>query len=199
VSTKTQTKTSSTKSTAKTPIKSSSTKSTEKKGSAKEIALKKIRLAASRDDGAYEYDDWVPVQMGFAELYQHLNPEMSEVDKVCKYILDQNIPIRFLNVLYNDKCANAVQENLDEIKEKCPNFRNFRFVNGLKHEDGIIKRLWKTLIREADVQFPQDCFQQFSELKKVKTDCEKSGNKCRKYRLNLVRKQNNLTEKSRGS
>ena len=97
--------------------------------SSKENVPQKIRLAAPRADGAYALDDWVPAQMGFSELYECLKPESSEVDRICKFLLDLNFPIRYLNVVYFDKSRNSVSTDLEEIKSKCPNFKCFRFAN----------------------------------------------------------------------
>jgi len=84
------------KTTQQATQKPSKSRSSSKKnpGSTNEKTPQKIRLAAPREDGAYALDDWVPARMGFGELERHLNPETSEVDRVCKFLLDQNFPIR---------------------------------------------------------------------------------------------------------
>jgi hypothetical protein len=80
------------------------------------------------------------------------------------------IPInhRFLNVLYNDKSQAAVNEKLAEIKSKCPNFKNQRFINGPTGDDPIILKGWNKLVDEAGIGSPQDCYREFSSMKLVK-------------------------------
>jgi hypothetical protein len=61
-----------------------------------------------------------------------------------------------------------VNENLDEIKSKCPNFKNHRFINGPAGDDPIILKRWNKLVEEAGVGSPQDCYREFSNMKSVK-------------------------------
>jgi hypothetical protein len=165
VSTKAPTKNYFTKSTAKTPIKPSSTNLTKNKVSAKEIAPEKIRLAAAREDGNYAYDDWVPIQMGFADLLPNLQPDFSEVDKAVNYILDKNIPVRFFNVVYSKR---ATVEDVDTMANICPNFKHLRFVPGMSGDDGKILLRWKQLVKEAKIQNPRKCLQNLMASKMVK-------------------------------
>ena len=127
----------------------------------------KIRLASPRKDGAYALDDWVPSQMGFGDLYRHLKPESSEVDRICKLLLDQNFPIRYLNVVFGRKGCDTVQKHRQEIKQKCPDFKNYRFVSGPNGDDPLIVHRWERLVAEANIQTPIECYKNFSMSKKV--------------------------------
>jgi hypothetical protein len=155
VSTKTQTKTTS----VKTPIKSASSKQTKIKDSTKEI-----RLAKAREDRNYAYDDWVPIQMGFADLLPNLQPNFSEVDKAVNYILDKNIPVRFFNVIYSKRTA---VKDVEGIKKMYPKFKHMRFVPGVCGDDGKIVKRWKQLVNEAKIQNPRQCLQDLMASKKV--------------------------------
>ena len=125
----------------------------------------KIRLAAPRADGAYALDDWVPAQMGFGELYKYLKPETSEVDRICKFLLDLNFPIRYLNVVY--KSQHAVSTDLEEIKSKCPDFKKSRFASGPNGGDPIITERWNKLVAEAGIQSAKNFFEKFLAEKMV--------------------------------
>ena len=135
--------------------------------SSKENVPQKIRLAAPRADGTYALDDWVPAQMGFRELYECLKPESSEVDRICKFLLDLNFPIRYLNVVYFDKSRNSVWPDLDEIKSKCPNFKCFRFASGHYGDDPMIMKRLNQLVAEAGIQSTENCYLSFLTDKKV--------------------------------
>ena len=60
-------------------------------------------------------DDWSFILDGYSRLYKHLNPDTCEVDRVVKFILDSNIPVRGVNIL------NLKKTTLDHpgyVKEK---------------------------------------------------------------------------------
>ena len=105
--------------------------------------------------------------MGFGELYKYLKPESSEVDRICKFLLDLNFPIRYLNVVYLDKSRNSVWSDLDEIKSKCPNFKCFRFARGHYGDDPMIMDRLNQLVAEAGIQSTESCYLSFLAGKKV--------------------------------
>jgi hypothetical protein len=57
---------------------------------------------------------------------------------------------------------------MEEIKSKCPNFKNLRFISGPVGDDPIILKRWNRLVTEARIEAPQDCYREFSSIKKVK-------------------------------
>lgn len=70
------------------------------------------------------YDDWSRISSGFYELVEQLQPENpnSEVDKVVKFILDENIPVRHINLQFAD-FTNVNAQYTTEMKfmrKKCP-------------------------------------------------------------------------------
>ena len=67
------------------------------------------------DDDKISPDDWCFILDGYSNLYKHLHPDTSEVDRVVKFILDSNIPVRGVNIL---KLKKATLGNLGKIKAK---------------------------------------------------------------------------------
>ena len=59
---------------------------------------------ASDNDEIYP-DDWSFILDGYSKLYKHLNPDTCEVDRIVKFILDANIPVRGVNILNLKKTA----------------------------------------------------------------------------------------------
>ena len=136
----------------------------------------RIRLATPRDDGDYALDDWVPVWMGFGDLDKHLNPEASEVDRVCKFMLDKKFPIRFLNVVYSDKSRSVIDSKIEEIKTRCPKFKTFSFTNYPGGDEEILSGSWKSFVREASILKPEWLYKEFLTQKRVSISifyCEK--------------------------
>ena len=117
-----------------------------------------------RLEGDYALEDLVPIQMGFCDLYPHLQPECSEVDKIVKYILDLNISVRFLNVKFSHKAALLDVENL---MVACSNFRHQRFSLGQNGDEGKILKRWSQLVKELSIQSPLECLKTFKTTKKV--------------------------------
>ena len=117
-----------------------------------------------RQEGGYALEDLVPIQMGFSDLYPHLQPECSEVDKIVKYILDLNISIRFLNVKFSHKDALLDVENLTVA---CPNFRHQRYSLGQTGDEGKILKRWSQLVKELSIQSPLECLKTFKTTNKV--------------------------------
>ena len=117
-----------------------------------------------RNVGGHSLDKIVPIQLGYSDLYEHLLPECSEVDRVVKYILDLNIPIRYLNVMFSHQ---ATFEELDSFKEACPSFRHQRFTPGDSGDKGKIMNTWKKLVKDANIKNPIKCLETFQNLKKV--------------------------------
>ena len=153
--------------TSRKTSKTATTSTKKKRKSAKQKEPPKIRLAAPRKDGTFGLDDWVPAQTGFGDLYRHLKPESSEVDRICKLLLDQNFPIRYLNVVFWRKGCGWVKQHREEIKQKCPDFKNRRFVSGPNGDDPLIAQRWEKLVAEANIQKPLKCYKIFSETKLV--------------------------------
>jgi len=67
------------------------------------------------------------ISSGFHELVGHLRPDDpdSEVDKVVKFILDADIPVRHINLQFADFTNVNAQYNTDIkfIREKCPGIK----------------------------------------------------------------------------
>ena len=71
------------------------------------------------------------------------NPE-SEIDKVVKFILDQNIPIRYLEIKYNYFTNRKSHEKVDELKKLAqtnPKLKFGRFRPGKGGEGEIIQKI----------------------------------------------------------
>ena len=114
----------------------------------------------------HSLDEMVPIQMGYADLYEHLLPECSEVDRVVKYVLDLNILVRYINVKYSHR-ATLEEEDISVAKKSCPNFRHRRFVPGQIGEDGKILKRLEQLFRDLSIKNPERCIQDFGNSKKV--------------------------------
>ena len=127
-------------------------------------------LTSLRQDGAYEFEDWIPVQLGFGDLYTHLQPESSEVDRVCKFLLDQNFPIRYFNALLGRVAYNMTMKEIKEANLKCTNFTYRRFARGPNGDDPLILQQWEKLVAEAGINSPSDCLKHFSMTRKVLVD-----------------------------
>ena len=131
------------------------------------MTSEEIRLATPRDDGDYALDDWVPVRMGFGDLDKHLNPETSEVDRVCKFMLDKKFPIRFFNVVYNDKSIQGLRPKFEEIQSQCPKFKSGRFTNNPGGDEAILSERWTSFVSEASIQNPQLLYEEFLKQEQV--------------------------------
>ena len=104
--------------------------------------------------------------MGYADLYEQLLPECSEVDRVVKYILDLNILVRYLNV---EHCYRAGFKKIkDDLKAECPNFKYLRFTPGPRGDEAKIHKRWKQLVKDSGITNPQLCLQNFRNSKMVR-------------------------------
>jgi len=107
------------------------------------------------------FDEWVSIKEAFKNLYPFL--EKNESDKVVLYVLNKNMPIRFMNaVMFTNKGAK------DEINKICPSIKFKKFSSGTKGDDGKIINRWYELIREVPIRDPVRCFKDLSEAGKVK-------------------------------
>ncbi len=117
-------------------------------------------------------DSWASIREGFSDLADHLNPEdpESEVDKMIKFILDANIPVRYFNVQYSyiTHITNLYSLELMNIKKVCSHFKIGRFSRGAKGEDGVITTNWERLVKDANIQNPRKCYKDFKKLSRTK-------------------------------
>jgi hypothetical protein len=117
-------------------------------------------------------DSWANIREGFSDLADHLNPDDpdSEVDKMIKYILDANIPIRFFNVEYGSFTNSFSFYNIElkNIKKVCSLFKIGRFSRGAKGEDGVIINNWEKLVKVANIKNPRKCYKDFKKLSRTK-------------------------------
>ena len=105
------------------------------------------------------------------------NPD-SEVDKVVKFILDQNIPVRYLGIKFNKltstKCHRRAPE-LIEIAKANPKLKFVRMRPGKDGEGEIIRTNWEKLMGKVQVVNRGKCYSDFFL-----------------HRINLPRKRNVL-------
>ena len=73
-------------------------------------------------------EDWGTIQEGYGDLLQDLQPDNpdSEVDKVVKFILDQNFPIRYLEIKYNHFSHPKFHQSITELKELAKSSSKFK-------------------------------------------------------------------------
>jgi hypothetical protein len=115
-------------------------------------------------------DSWANIREGFSDLVDHLNPQDpdSEVDKMIKYILAANIPVRYFNIQYsyitNIQYLYSLELELKNIKKVCSHFKIGRFSRGSKGEDGVIINNWEKLVKVANIQNPRKCYKDFKKL-----------------------------------
>ena len=132
---------------------------------------KLINKVCAELDQDKPYDAWTNIQEGFRELYGQLNPDdpSSEVDKVVKYILDQNIPIRYLNVTYNT-ITNLEKRLMKAIKQNCPDLKIKHFSQGSNSVEEKIKLNWEKLTCDANVQDANTCIRDFTFMHLEKSE-----------------------------
>jgi len=113
-------------------------------------------------------DAWTSLNLGFIDLIPHLNPNdsKSEIDKVLTFILDQNFPVRHVNVKYSSASIWIIHKNNKENTsvKNCPGIKFGRFSTGSTGEDGKIEQQWKKLISEAKIKDPKRCISDFKNL-----------------------------------
>ena len=126
------------------------------------VPIKKV--VVTKADGSYSYDDWVPIHIGYSDLYNNLHPDESEVDKLVKYILDKNVPVRYLNVAYSNKTSVG---DADEMRRVCPLFRHLMFTPGPTGDEGKIEQGWKHVVKQAKIKNPLKCLQALKDSKRV--------------------------------
>ena len=104
-----------------------------------------------------------PILDGYGDLLDNLNPENSEceVDKVVKYILDRNIPVRHLNVTL----ASITTANKNAVLNKLSVQGLIivgRFTPGELGESATILKHWNELIKNVPVLNPSKCMKDFA-------------------------------------
>jgi hypothetical protein len=109
-------------------------------------------------------DSWANIREGFSDLADHVNPDDpdSEVDKMIKYILDANIPVRYFNAKFGH--ITLYTPELTKIKEACPTFKVGRFSRGAQGEDRIIIQNWKKLAKNANIKDRTMCIKDLMKL-----------------------------------
>ena len=101
---------------------------------------------------------------GYGDLQEDLNPENpeSEVDKVVKFILDQNILVRSINV----EIAYITSKD-SKLLKKITHLGSLimgRYTPGELGEDALILKRWNELITNVPVLDPFKCMKDFSLL-----------------------------------
>ena len=97
---------------------------------------------------------------------QDLQPDNpgSEVDKVVKFILDQNIPIRYLEIKYNyliNRNSHSRFDELQKLAKANPKLKFVRFRPGKGGEGEIIQKNWHHLMCKAKVTNREKCYNDF--------------------------------------
>jgi len=84
------------------------------------------------------------IKDGYADLYHELdlNKTTSDIGKLTKYILDVNIKVHHINILFCYTSNTRNSETLAEIRKFYKNYHNGRFTD---EEDEIICENWKNL------------------------------------------------------
>ena len=108
-------------------------------------------------------EDWGTIQDGYGDLLQDLQPDNpdSEVDKVVKFILNQNIPIRYVEIKYNHLTSRTCHVKADELQKLAkanPKLKFVRFRPGKGGEGEIIKKNWYQLMKKANVRDREKCY-----------------------------------------
>ena len=108
-------------------------------------------------------EDWGTIYDGYGDLLQDLQPDNPdcEVDKVVKFILDQNIPIRYLEIKYNHLTSRQCHVNNDELQKLAKANLKLRFVRfrpGKGGEGDIIQKNWDQLMHKANVANQEKCY-----------------------------------------
>ena len=119
------------------------------------------RKGNENDDSQKSYDDWSPIQEGFGDLLNHLKPEKREVDKIVKFVLDQNIRVRHFNLMFQDSTFSFT---CLKTKLEGKNYK-VKFGQFSRKEDDLIRKAWDQLVNTAEVQSPAKCFKELTKVK----------------------------------
>jgi hypothetical protein len=114
-------------------------------------------------------DAWTPIREGFSDVIEHLDPDDPdhEVDKVVKYILDENILVRHINVKFRNYSLENVRHKTKQknaMKMNCPNVKFGRMCKGVSGDNGKILTNWADLVSNAQVINPLKCIMDFTRL-----------------------------------
>jgi hypothetical protein len=142
------------------PKKNSAKKSTSKP------TTKKSKSESTKKDSEKSYQDFSPIMDGYGALLDRLNPEdpKSEVDKVVKFILDQNIQVRHINISLC-RYTNARAPELKVLHKKMPSIKFGRYSAGDFGDDDRLKKRWNELVETVPIIDPNQCIVDFSQLK----------------------------------
>jgi hypothetical protein len=128
-------------------------------------SAKKQQLNSFREKSL---DSLSNIRAAFPNLYDQLNPNDPdcEVDKAVKYILDINIPIRYINVRYGTLSLRSFQRQIlrKDRKNAHPLLKVGRFSPGANGEDGIICQNWERLAKEAGLEDPPQFIEDLMKL-----------------------------------
>jgi len=126
--------------------------------------LEELSQLSSRhrsNDKQKSYDSWTNIGIGFSDLLDSLDPQV-EVDKLVKYILDLDIPVRHLNVMHGGYVN--IKSAYTRMKADCPDLKVGRFSRGPTGEDGTIIQNWEKLTKEAGITNPTKCVDELVKL-----------------------------------
>ena len=154
-----------------------SNKKTSKKASVKnESGVINGNKMAANSGTEKSYEDFSPILDGYADLLNHLNPDdpNSEVDKVVKFILDKNIPVRRISVILAHISNTASKQYFGSL-ESFPLVKTGRFTDGDFGEIGSIRRRWQELVEKVPIINPLKCIDAFSEIRRTsgRIECKK--------------------------
>jgi len=125
---------------------------------------KNIPKAGNNPEKAY--NDWSYIKEGYGDLLDHLDPDNpdSEVDKVVKYILDQNIRVRHFNVLCRDLSNkySIYYSSMNHLRQNCPS--DLKFGHFSRKEETLIQNRWDYLMKSANIREPKKCFEDFKKI-----------------------------------
>ncbi len=111
------------------------------------------------------YEEFSPILDGYADLLDHLNPDdpNSEVDKVVKYILDKNIPIRNVNIQLSHIGSSRNRHFYRNIRG-LTSLKVGRYTKGKFGEDACLLKRWDELVRDVPIKDPQSFITELSHI-----------------------------------
>jgi hypothetical protein len=103
---------------------------------------------------------------GYADVLESLNLEDSdsEVDKVVKWILDQNILVRQLNVSFS-RLTKTGSMSFNQAMSSIKSVKTGRYTRGEFGEDALIIKSWEELTKAVPINNPQKCIEDFSKIR----------------------------------
>jgi len=124
-----------------------------------------LRQQTNSENGK-SYEDFSNIMDGCGDLLDNLDPDNpdSEVDKVVKFILDQNILVRHLNELcrYTVCSGKAFYKSIKDFKL----VKIGRFTQGEFGEDALLRQRWDELIKKVPINDPEKCIGDFMAIRK---------------------------------